>query len=405
MTLRIYDSLSRRKEVFPRHISNVRMFVCGPTVYNYAHLGHARTYIAFDIIARYLKFLGYSLNYLMNITDVADRIFERAKALNRNPKDLAHQYEQAFKEDMQALNVSIQTYERASEHIPQMISQIRGMIEKGVAYETDTGVYFEVSKFPKFGALSNLNQQEFSLRRFELCSTKKNPEDFSVWRKQDSGPAWDSPWGRGRPGWHVEDTAISMEVFGDTYDLHGGASELMFPHHEAEIAQAEALTGKSPFVRYWLHTGLLTVGGRKMSKSLGNVVRIRDALKEYSAQELRWYFATFHYREPVVMTTSALRKTRNDLRSLSKDMETFRKSPQGLKAPENKRLNQLTIKFEKDFRKRMDDDFDTPNALKTLVNYAAHLSKLAKKQKIDARSKAKAEATFQRISKVIGITV
>lgn len=405
MTLRIYDSLSRRKEVFPRHISNVRMFVCGPTVYDYAHLGHARTYIAFDIIARYLKFLGYSLNYLMNITDVADRIFERAKALNRNPKDLAHQYEQAFKEDMQALNVSIQTYERASEHIPQMISQIRGMIEKGVAYETDTGVYFEVSKFPKFGALSNLKHQEFSLRRFELCSTKKNPEDFSVWRKQDSGPAWDSPWGRGRPGWHVEDTAISMEVFGDTYDLHGGASELMFPHHEAEIAQAEALTGKSPFVRYWLHTGLLTVGGRKMSKSLGNVVRIRDALKEYSAQELRWYFATFHYREPVVMTTSALRKARNDLRSLSKDMETFRKSPQGLKAPENKRLNQLTIKFEKDFRKRMDDDFDTPNALKTLVNYAAHLSKLAKKQKIDVRSKAKAEATFQRISKVIGITV
>ena len=405
MTLRIYDSLSRRKEVFPRHISNVRMFVCGPTVYDYAHLGHARTYIAFDIIARYLKFLGYSLSYLMNITDVADRIFERTKALNRNPKDLAHQYEQAFKEDMQALNVSIQTYERASEHIPQMISQIRGMIEKGVAYETDTGVYFEVSKFPKFGALSNLNQQEFSLRRFELCSTKKNPEDFSVWRKQDSGPAWDSPWGRGRPGWHVEDTAISMEVFGDTYDLHGGASELMFPHHEAEIAQAEALTGKSPFVRYWLHTGLLTVGGRKMSKSLGNVVRIRDALKEHSAQELRWYFATFHYREPVVMTTSALRKARNDLRSLSKDMETFRKSPQGLKAPENKRLNQLTIKFEKDFRKRMDDDFDTPNALKTLVNYAAHLSKLAKKQKINARSKAKAEATFQRISKVIGITV
>jgi len=405
LRLRIYDSLSRRKEIFLRHNANVRMFVCGPTVYDYAHLGHARTYIAFDTIARYLQFLGYSVNYLMNITDVADRIFQRAKALNRNPKDLAHQYEQAFKEDMQALDVSVQTYERASEHIPQMISQIRGMIEKGVAYETDTGVYFEVSKFPRFGALSNLNQQEFSLRRFELCSTKKNPEDFSVWRKQDSGPAWDSPWGRGRPGWHVEDTAISMEVFGDTYDLHGGASELMFPHHEAEIAQAESLTGKSPFVRYWLHTGLLTVGGRKMSKSLGNMVRIRDALKEYSAQELRWYFATFHYREPVVMTTSALRKARNDLRSLSKNMEVFRKSPQRQRAPKNKRLNQLTSNFEKDFRKRMDDDFDTPNALKTLVNYAAHLSKLAKKQKIDTRSKVKAEATFQRISKVIGITV
>ena len=195
------------------------------------------------------------------------------------------------------------------------------MIDRGVAYETDTGVYFEVSKFPKFGALSHLDREELSLRRFELCSTKKNPEDFSVWRKQDSRPAWDSPWGRGRPGWHVEDTAISMGVFGDTYELHGGASELMFPHHEAEIAQAEALTGRSPFVRYWLHTGLLTVGGRKMSKSLGNVVRIRDALKDYSAQELRWYFAGFHYREPVVMTTTGFKKARDELRSLSKDME------------------------------------------------------------------------------------
>ena len=175
------------------------MFVCGPTVYDYAHLGHARTYIAFDIIARYMKYLGYSVNYLMNITDVADRIFDRAKTLNRNPNDLARQYEQAFKEDMQALHINtIQRYERASDHIQQMISQIKGMIEKGVAYETETGVYFEVSKFPQFGALSQLNREELSLRRFELCSTKKNPEDFSVWRKQDSGPAWDSPWGRGQ---------------------------------------------------------------------------------------------------------------------------------------------------------------------------------------------------------------
>ena len=405
MTLRIYNSLSRRKEVFPHQVSEIRMFVCGPTVYDYAHLGHARTYIAFDIIARYLKYLGYSVNYLMNITDVADRIFDRAKTLNRNPNDLARQYEQAFKEDMQALHVNtIRTYERASDHIPQMISQIKGMIKKGFAYETETGVYFEVNKFPQFGALSQLNHEELSLRRFELCSTKKNPEDFSVWRKQESGPAWDSPWGRGRPGWHVEDTAISMEFFGDTYDLHGGASELMFPHHEAEIAQAEALTGKSPFVKYWLHTGLLTVGGRKMSKSLGNVVRIRDALKEYSAQELRWYFATFHYREPVVMTTSALKKAREELRSLSKNIETFRKNSHGQGTTRNRHLNQLTIKLERNFRKRMDDDFDTPNALKALSDYAAHISNLVMNQKVDARSMASAEAAVQRISNVIGVS-
>ena len=406
MTLRIYNSLSRRKEIFPLHPAQVRMFVCGPTVYSYAHLGHARTYIAFDIIARYLKYLGYSVNYLMNITDVADRIFERAKKLNRDPKDLAHQYEQAFKEDMQALNINtVRAYERASDHIPQMITQIDGMIKKGVAYETETGVYFEVNKFRQFGALSHLNREELSLRRFELCSTKKNPEDFSVWRKQDSGPAWDSPWGRGRPGWHVEDTAISMGIFGDTYDLHGGASELMFPHHEAEIAQAEGLTGKSPFVRFWLHTGLLTVEGRKMSKSLGNVVRIRDALKEYSAQELRWYFASYHYREPVTMTESALKKARDEFHSLANDMQSFRKNAHSERATKNGHLNQLTIQLERNFRNQMDDDFDTPNALRALTEHIAHISKLVTKQAVDAHSKERTEAAVERICNVIGINL
>jgi len=404
MTLRIYNSLSRRKETFPRQPRKVKMFVCGPTVYAYAHLGHARTYIAFDIIARYLQYLGYSVNYLMNITDVADRIFDRARRLNRDPKSIAHQFEQAFKDDMQALRVNtIQTYERASDHIPQMISQVEGMIKKGIAYETETGVYFEVNKFPQFGALSHLNHEELSLRRFELCSTKKNPEDFSLWRKQDSGPAWDSPWGRGRPGWHVEDTAISMGIFGDTYDLHGGASELMFPHHEAEIAQAEGLTGKVPFVRCWLHTGLLTVEGRKMSKSLGNVVRIRDALKEYSAQELRWYFANYHYREPVTMTASALKEARSEFQSLSKNMENFRKTANSRRAIKNTQLIQSTVELETQFRNRMNDDFDTPNALRTLTDYVAQLSRIARKRTIDAYSKERSEAVMHQICNVIGI--
>ena len=406
MTLRIYNSLSRRKEIFPRHSAEIRMFVCGPTVYSYAHLGHARTYIAFDIIARYLKYLGYSVNYLMNITDVADRIFDRAKKLNRDPKDLAYQFEQAFKDDMQALHINtVQTYERASDHIPEMVSQIDGMIKKGVAYETETGVYFEVSKFPKFGALSHLSPEELSLRRFELCSTKKNPEDFSVWRKHDSGPAWNSPWGRGRPGWHVEDTAISMGIFGDTYDLHGGASELMFPHHEAEIAQAEGLTGKSPFVRCWLHTGLLTVEGRKMSKSLGNVVRIQDALKEYSTEELRWYFAGYHYREPVHMTDSALKKARADFRVLATDMENFRKNAHSKGPVKNRRLNQLTVKLERNFRSRMNDDFDTPNTLRALSDHVSSISKLARKQAVDAHSKERTEAAVEQVCNVIGISV
>jgi len=406
MTLRIYNSLSRTKGPFPRQPREVRMFVCGPTVYSYAHLGHARTYVAFDIIARYLRYLGYSVNYLMNITDVADRIFDRAQKLGRDPKDLAHQYERAFKEDMEALDIrTVQGYERASDHIAQMISQIGGMIKKGIAYETETGVYFEVDKFPRFGALSHLNREELSLRRFELCSTKRNPEDFSLWRKQDTGPAWDSPWGRGRPGWHVEDTAISMGIFGDTYDLHGGASELMFPHHEAEIAQAEGLTGKSPFVRYWLHTGLLTVEGRKMSKSLGNVVRIRDALREYSAQELRWFFANYHYREPVTMTESALKKSRNDFQSLSRRLEHFRKILPSKTVSRNRHLIRLTGELEKHFRDRMNDDFDTPNALRVLTNYVVQVSNLGRKRAIDTYTKERCEAVLQRVCDVIGINL
>jgi cysteinyl-tRNA synthetase len=284
-----------------------------------------------------------------------------------------------------------------------MISQIDGMVKKGIAYETETGVYLEVSKFPRFGALSHLSPEELSLRRFELCSTKKNPEDFSVWRKQDTGPAWDSPWGRGRPGWHVEDTAISMNTFGDTYDLHGGASELMFPHHEAEIAQAEGLTGKSPFVRFWLHTGLLTVDGRKMSKSLGNVVRIRDALKQYSAQELRWYFANYHYREPVTMTESTLKKARDEFHSLTKTMENFRKNSHSERAIKNGHLNLLTLKLEENFKNRMDDDFDTPNALKALTDHITHITKLAKEQAVDAQSKERTETAVDRVCSVIGI--
>ena len=274
----MYNSLTRRLEPFNLDSgSAVKMFVCGPTVYDYVHLGHARTYLAFDMVARYLTFLGYKVCYLMNITDVAERIVGRARELRKNPLDLAKEYEKAFLEDMQALGINtVERYARASDYIPQMIAQVKGLVDRGAAYETQTGVYFEVKKFPKFGELSRLNKEELGLRRLELCSSKRNVEDFSLWRKYDKSVlGWESPWGYGRPGWHIEDTAVSMTNFGDTYDLHGGASELMFPHHEAEIAQAEVFSRKTPFVRFWLHTGLLSVKGRKMSKSLGNVIRIR----------------------------------------------------------------------------------------------------------------------------------
>jgi cysteinyl-tRNA synthetase len=377
------------------------MFVCGPTVYDYVHLGHARTYLAFDTITRYLKFLGYRIHYLMNITDVDERIVQRAQQLKRDPFDLAHEYEAAFFQDMRALGVTeIDRFERASEAIPRMIKQVTGLIDRGVAYETETGVYFEVQKFPKFGQLSGQSHEELSLRRLELCSSKRKPEDFSLWRKYDKGLTWDSPWGKGRPGWHIEDTAISMSEFGDTYDIHGGASELIFPHHEAEIAQAESLTGKAPFVRYWLHTGLLNVDGRKMSKSLGNMVRIRDALREYSAAELRFYFASVHYREPMMFSQTGLRKATRRLGRLQKNFDAFLETPPHHGQREGGASAKLT-KYEYAFKRHMNDDFDTPGAEIILEQFAKELAKIHRK--VDQHSKSGLEVGFRKMASVLSI--
>jgi len=377
------------------------MFVCGPTVYDYVHLGHARTYLAFDTITRYLKFLGYKIQYLMNITDVAERVVQRAGQLKRDPLDLAREYEVAFLEDMQSLGVTqVDRFERASEAIPKMIGQVTGLIERGVAYETETGVYFEVDKFPKFGQLSGQSHEELGLRRLELCSSKRNPEDFSLWRKYEKGLAWDSPWGRGRPGWHIEDTAISMAQFGDTYDVHGGASELIFPHHEAEIAQAEALTGKIPFVRYWIHTGLLNVDGRKMSKSLGNMIRIRDALREYSAAELKFYFASVHYREPMTFSKNGLKNAIRELHQLHKNFNSFLDTQPATDLRETKAWANLT-RYQSAFKRHMNNDFYTPGTLDVLQEFAYELAKVS--PRLTQHSKDCLETTFRNMANVLGI--
>lgn len=401
-SLRVYNSLTRRKEAFtPSVHGDVRMFVCGPTVYDYAHLGHARTYLAFDTITRYLQFLGYKVHYLMNITDVAEKIVQRAEQLKRDPVDLAREYETAFMDDMRALGVDqVEKFYRASEAVPQMIAQVNGLIQKGVAYETETGVYFDVQKFPEFGQLSGQGQEELGLRRLELCSSKRKPEDFSLWRKYDKGLAWDSPWGRGRPGWHIEDTAISMQEFGDTYDIHGGASELIFPHHEAEIAQAESLTDRTPFVRYWLHTGLLYIGGRKMSKSLGNMVRIRDTLKDYTPAELRFYFSCNHYREPMMFSHTGLAKAKLRLSKLRKNFDKFRRAEPGVLTRQGNYSNKFT-EYELTFRGHMNDDFYTPAAVKTLEKFASELARDA--SKVDERTKTKEAERFRVIAGVLGI--
>jgi cysteinyl-tRNA synthetase len=404
LPLKVYNSLARKKEPFPLQPGDtVKFFACGPTVYDYIHLGHARTFIAFDIISRYLEFSGYRVRYLMNITDVADRLVERAQKSKKDPLELGREYERAFLEDMRALGITnVERYERASDYIPQIMNQIKGLIDRGVAYQTETGVYFEVKKFLRFGQLSGQSNEELGLRRLELCSSKTSPEDFSLWRRHDTGLRWNSPWGDGRPGWHVEDTAISITHFGDTYDMHGGASELIFPHHEAEIAQAEALTGKVPFVRFWLHTGLLTMKGRKMSKSLGNAISVRDVLKEYTAAELRYYFASFHYRNEVNISDAALKRASNRLKYMQKKFNAFQNLQPAVGPRKKTKLPALVQSAESEFRKHMDNDFDTPKALTVLARFSEKLSRLSR-ARLDQPSKESAEGAFRAMANVFGI--
>jgi cysteinyl-tRNA synthetase len=349
----------------------IKAFVCGPTVYDYAHLGHARTYLAVDMMVRYLRFRGYRPHVLMNITDIDERIVNKSNETGKSVKEIVATFEKSFLEDVKALGIDcIDRFERASDHIPEMIRQIEQLISAGYAYETDTGVYFDVSKTATYGQLSHQSRADLRLRRLELCSTKRHPEDFSVWRKFETQPLWDSPWGTGRPGWHIEDTAIAMKYLGPSYDIHLGGAELVFPHHEAEIAQGEALSNRKPFVRYWIHTGMLNVGGVKMSKSLGNVVTIRDALANYSAEELRFFFANAHYRRVANFCKNKLLEARKGLELMRETMVKLRacSSGKGAGRPDLRLLREVS-RAEDNFISAMDDDFDTTKALKVLSTF------------------------------------
>jgi cysteinyl-tRNA synthetase len=382
MSLKLYNTLTRKKEGFkPINGNRVYMFVCGPTVYDYSHLGHARTYIAFDVIARYLRHKGYSLFYLMNITDVDDHIINRAKETGRKPTEIATEFERHFHEDMEALEIdSVNLYAKASEHIPEIITQIERLIKKGYAYETPTGIYYNITAFKDFGKLSHQKLEELKKHRIEPDTTKKDPQDFALWKKRKTELRWESPWGEGRPGWHIEDTAISERYLGQQYDIHGGGIDLIFPHHESEIIQMESISGKKPMVNYWLHTGFLMVAGEKMAKSLGNFVTIRDALKDYDQEVLRFFFASTHYRSPIDYTPKSLEQAENSLETLYTALENIRELQTKEKkelTEEEKKLQKELLKTRKNFFTAMDDDFNTPLAI-------SHMFDLAKETNIFA---------------------
>ena len=406
--LRIYNTMTRRVEEFkPLRGNRVYMYVCGPTVYDYSHIGHARTYIAYDILARYLREKGYSVFYLMNITDVDDKIIRRARERGVNPIELAREYERYFMEDMEVLGIqSVNFYARASEYIDEIIDLIKVLMNKGFAYETETGVYFDTSRFKDYGKLSHKRPEELSVHRIEPDPTKRNPQDFALWKKRERDEiGWDSPWGYGRPGWHIEDTAIILTHLGPQIDIHGGAIELTFPHHEAEIAQAEAATGKKPFVRYWCHTGLLTVGGEKMSKSLGNYILIRDVVERYDPEALRLMFLLSHYRSPIDFKWRSLESSSSSLNSLYNMVERLKEvGADDELSDEERELEGYYENFKRRFYGYLDDDLDTPRAMAELFKLASKINKiLDSRGTLYALLKLKLLSEIERISRIFGI--
>lgn len=378
--IKVYNTLTRKKELFkPRQGNRVKLFVCGPTVYDNSHIGHARTYISFDVIARYLKYKGYSVFYLQNITDVDDKIIKRASETGKDPLELAREFEAKYIEDMETLGVeNVNLYARATEHIPEIIAQIETLIDKGFAYETESGVYFDESKFPDFGKLSNRNLEDLNVHRINPDTSKRNPGDFALWKKKDDEPNWDSPWGPGRPGWHIEDTAITEEYFGPQYDIHGGGLDLIFPHHEAEIAQMESASGKKPMVRYWMHTGFLNVKGEKMSKSLGNFITIKDLLEEYPPEVFRFFVLSTHYRSPIDFSQEILEQSQSGLKRIYKFTETIEDLLES-DIPENNshdlKHQELIQETRKNFFEAMDNDFNTPFALSSIFDFIREINR------------------------------
>lgn len=375
--MKIYNTMSREKEDFePMHEKRVKLFVCGPTVYDDAHIGHARTYISFDIIKRYLEFKGYTVFYLQNITDIDDKIIIRALESSTDPKELALKFEKRYQEDMEALGVNgVNFFARATDHVTEIITQIETLIQKGFAYETENGVYFDESKFPNFGKLSRRNLEDLNVHRVNLDSSKKNPGDFALWKKKDQEPVWDSPWGPGRPGWHIEDTAITEEYFGPQYDIHGGGLDLIFPHHEAEIAQMEAASDKSPMVRYWMHTGFLNVSGEKMSKSLGNFITIRDLLEDYDPQVFRFFVLSTHYRSPIDFSEKTLEQAAKSLKRIQKTLEKLNELVGSSDGNDDAYFSGLLEDYQTKFFESMDNDFNTPEALAHIFNFVKELNK------------------------------
>lgn len=378
MSIRIYNTLTQKKEVFkPIEEGKVKMYVCGPTVYNYIHIGNARPAIVFDTVRRYLEFRGYEVKYVSNFTDVDDRIIKAANENNEDVFSLADRFIRAYFEDIAALGcLKAAHHPRVTENMDIIIHFIKGLIDKDFAYESDGDVYFRTKKFQEYGKLSHQSIDDLRLgARIEVGEKKKDPLDFALWKAAKPGEVyWESPWGKGRPGWHIECSAMAREYLGDTIDIHAGGQDLTFPHHENEIAQSESLTGK-PFANYWMHNGYINIDNEKMSKSLGNFVLVHDIITQHDPNVLRFFMLSVHYRHPINYSEELLNNAKSALERLQTSYQNLKhrlEASTNLVEDDQKWLDQIA-NFHNQFIEEMDDDFNTANAISVLFE----VSKLA----------------------------
>ncbi|MBI1845681.1 MAG: cysteine--tRNA ligase [Candidatus Rokubacteria bacterium] len=374
--MKVYNTLSRSKEEFvPLTPGEVRMYVCGVTPYDFSHIGHARSAIAFDVIRRYLRFKGFRVTFVKNYTDVDDRIIRRANERGVEAREVSEQYIAEDQKDMASLGiVPPDVAPKATEHIPEMLRLIEALVAGGFAYVVDGDVYFEVRRFPAYGKLSGKNLEELLAgARVEVDERKRDPRDFALWKGAKPGePAWASPWGPGRPGWHIECSAMAMKYLGESFDVHGGGEDLIFPHHECEIAQAEAVTRRT-FARYWLYNGFVNMGAEKMSKSLGNTLNIRDLVQRHDPEALRLFLIGTHYRSPVEFTDEGVRERARALERLRRlPLEAARLGASGAGGPDGG-LPATLATARAAFAVAMDDDFNTPQALGVLFDLSRTL--------------------------------
>jgi cysteinyl-tRNA synthetase len=421
MVLRVFNTMSGELEEFkPLRDKQVGLYVCGPTVYDWAHLGHARTYLAFDVIIRWLEFKGYSVFYVQNITDVGhlttdtaeDKIVKRAIERKVEPMQLIEVYTREYFRDLDALGVKRPDISpRATGHLLDMIEAIQSLIQKGIAYEVNGNVFFDVSKLDDYGKLSKIKLDAMlDGSRFEVHEDKRNSRDFALWKRAepDTVLKWWSPWGIGFPGWHIECAIMGLKYLGSQFDIHGGARDLIFPHHENEIAQSEAVTGKKPFVKYWLHTGFLKINGEKMAKSLNNYITVREALKKYSAEAIRLFVMSTHYRSEIDFTDDKLKGAETSLGRLYNTLEFLEDTKNVSLKREPNDAEQLfgenVKKLGNEFVAAMDEDFNTPQALAAFFELSKEINRFLDEQKqVSSEILEPVYDRFSELGKVLGL--